>query len=477
MPHYLLEIGECMKTLIFILAGLSMASTVAGFYLSGRLPLPAFITASSESLEEAQSDTLAEHVTKHADPNYVCPMHSQIVQNEEGSCPICGMDLVLKEPAPTETSQEKKILYWVAPMDANYRRDEPGQSPMGMDLVPVYDEGQSGQQDDEFPAVTVNATTAQNMGIRIHKVARSTLDQTIHTIGRIQYNEDTLQHVHPRANGWVEKVRVKAEGDHVKQGQILLEYYAPDMVAAQQDYLLSKKSSDRYSVAGSATLLSSAKQRLALLDIPSWVIEKLDSSGEIRNRMPVASPQKGVITAMGIRDGMYVTPATEMYSIADLSTVWVLVDIFEHQMSWINTGNKAVITVEGLPGERWEGMVDYIYPELDKTTRTLRIRLKFDTPEQKLKPNMFSRVTVTTQNKETLSVPAEAIIYYANKPRIIKRTNENTFQPVEVSLGIRSDGNVEVLKGLAVGDEIVASGQFMLDSESNLQASFRRLSE
>jgi hypothetical protein len=231
-----------MKTLIFVLAGLSVASTVAGLYLSGRLPLPAFIAAPSESLEAAQSDTLAEHVTKHADPNYVCPMHSQIVQNEEGSCPICGMDLVLKEPAPAEKPQEKKILYWVAPMDANYRRDEPGQSPMGMDLVPVYDEGQSGQQDDEFPAVKVNATTAQNMGIRIHKVALTTLDRTIHTIGRIQYNEDTLQHVHPRANGWVEKVRVKAEGDHVKQGQVLLEYYAPDIVAAQQDYLLSKKS-------------------------------------------------------------------------------------------------------------------------------------------------------------------------------------------------------------------------------------------
>jgi len=467
-----------MKKLIFVLAGLSMASTVAGLYLSGRLPpLPAIFAMPSESLEEAQSDTLEEHVTKHADPNYVCPMHSQIMQNEEGSCPICGMDLVLKEPAPAETSQEKKILYWVAPMDANYRRDEPGQSPMGMDLVPVYDESQSGQQNDEFPAVTVNATTAQNMGIRIHKVALATLDRTIHTIGRIQYNEDTLQHVHPRANGWVEKVRVKAEGDHVKQGQVLLEYYAPDMVAAQQDYLLSKKTSDRYSGAGSATLLSSAKQRLALLDIPSWVIAKLDTSGEIRNRMPVISPQKGVITAMGIRDGMYVTPATEMYSIADLSTVWVLVDIFEHQMSWIKTGNKAVITVAGLPGEKWEGMVDYIYPELDKITRTLRVRLKFDTPEQKLKPNMFSRVTVSTQSKETLSVPAEAIIYYANKPRIIKRTNEDTFQPVEVSLGIRADGNVEILKGLEVSDEIVVSGQFMLDSESNLQASFRRLSE
>jgi Cu(I)/Ag(I) efflux system membrane fusion protein len=418
MRRCFLETGECMKTLIFVLAGLSTVSTVAGLYLSGRLPLPAFIAAPSESLEDAQSDTLTEHVTKHADPNYVCPMHSQIVQNEEGSCPICGMD-----------------------------------------LVPFYDEGQSEQQDDEFPAVTVNATTAQNMGIRIHKVALSTLDRTIHTIGRIQYNEDTLQHVHPRANGWVEKVRVKAEGDHVKQGQVLLEYYAPDIVAAQQDYLLSKKSSDRYSGAGSATLLSSAKQRLALLDIPSWVITKLDSSGEIRNRMPVISPQKGVITAMGIRDGMYVTPATEMYSIADFSTIWVLVDIFEHQMSWIKTGNTAVISVEGLPGESWEGMVDYIYPELDKITRTLRVRLKFDTPEQKLKPNMFSRVKVVTQSKETLSVPSEA------------------FQPVEVSLGIRSEGNVEILKGLELDDEIVVSGQFMLDSESNLQASFRRLSE
>jgi Cu(I)/Ag(I) efflux system membrane fusion protein len=468
-----------MKTPVVIFAIISMISSIIGLYsISTGLPLHLLLTTPSESIKAAQADTLEEHVAKHADPTYVCPMHSQIVQNEKGSCPICGMDLVLKDPPPAETTtEEKNIIYWVAPMDANYRRDKPGKSPMGMDLVPVYGDGQGANQDDEFPTVKVDASTAQNMGIRTHTVARGILNQTFRTIGRIQYNENSLQHVHPRASGWVEKAHIRAEGDRVKKGQVLLEYYAPDLVAAQQDYLLSKKSSGRYSGTGSASLLSSAKQRLALLNIPPWVISKLDSSEEIRNRIPVLSPQEGVVLAMGIRDGMYVTPETEMYSIVDLSSVWVIVDIFEDQMSWIKAGDRARITVEGLPGEEWNGVVDYIYPELDPSTRTVKVRLKFDTPEKKLKPNMFSRVSIITQSKETLNVPAEAVIYYADKARVIKQNYKGAFQPVEVSLGIHSGGNIEILKGLEEGDNVVISGQFLLDSESNLQASFRRLSE
>ncbi len=474
-----------MKNLMFFLAGLILASAIMALYSNNKLPFANSTTAGSapmpsETSTEAAQDTLQEHAEKHSNPNYVCPMHPQIVQGEEGSCPICGMDLVLKAPAPaTTTSASKKILYWVAPMDANYRRDEPGKSPMGMDLVPVYANSNSNDQKEEnsAPQVFIDATTSQNMGVRIHKVSSSSIDLTIQTIGRVQYNEDTLKHVHPRANGWVEKVRVNAAGDTVKNNQVLLEYYSPDIVAAQQDYLISKKSTGLYSGSKSATLLSSARQKLELLNIPKSVIKKLDKNNKTSELIPVLSPQKGVITEIGIRDGMYVTPTTQMYSIADLSSIWVVVDVFEHQMSWVKTGNDTEMTVKGLPGKSWLGKVDYIYPELDKLTRTLRVRLKFDTPEHELKPNMFTQVRIITQNKVALNIPADAIIYYADKPRVIKRTGENTFQPVEVSLGIQSNGNVEILDGLELDDDIVVSGQFMIDSESNLQASFRRLQQ
>ena len=468
-----------MKSLIFFFAGILLASTIMVLYNKNEFPFTKAVTVAGEDQQQAANDTLAEHAEKHSDPNYVCPMHPQIIQGEEGSCPICGMDLVLKEstPASTTTPAEKKILYWVAPMDANYRRDEPGKSPMGMDLVPVYGNDHTDDTDEDLPQVVINATTAQNMGIRLFKVSSSSMDRSIQTIGRVQYNEDTLKHVHPRANGWVEKVKVKAEGDTVTNGQVLLEYYSPDIVAAQQDYLISKKSAGLYSSKNPTTLLSSARQKLQLLDIPRSIINKLDKGGKTSELIPVLSPQKGVITEIGIRDGMYVTPNTQMYSIADLSSVWVVVDVFEHQMSWVKAGNNTEMTIEGLPGRSWKGKVDYIYPELDKITRTLRVRLKFDTPEKELKPNMLTKVRITTQNKVALNIPSDAVIYYADTPRVIKRTGDNTFQPVEVSLGIHSNGNIEILEGLKTDDDIVVSGQFMIDSESNLQASFRRLTE
>ncbi len=468
-----------MKSLMFFFAGLILASVVMTLYINNKLPLTPPASIPVETALEAENDSLEEHAEKHSDPNYVCPMHPQIIQGEEGNCPVCGMNLVLKESTLVNASAtgEKKILYWVAPMDANYRRDEPGKSPMGMDLVPVYDSSHPDSSDEDFPTVVINATTAQNMGMRLLKVSNSSMSRNIQTIGRVQYNEDNLKHVHPRANGWVEKVRVKAEGDTVKNGQILLEYYSPEIVAAQQDYLISKKSSALYSGKNSTTLLSSARQKLELLDIPMSIIRKLDKDSKTSELIPVLSPQKGVITEIGIRDGMYVTPNTQMYSIADLSSVWVVVDVFEHQMSWVKAGNDTEMTIEGLPGKSWKGKVDYIYPELDKTTRTLRVRLKFDTPKKQLKPNMLTKVRITTQNKITLNIPSDAVIYYAGNPRVIKRTSDNTFQPVEVNLGIHSNGNIEILQGLDIDDEIVVSGQFMIDSESNLQASFRRLTK
>lgn len=442
----------------------------------------------------AKQESLLEHARKHSDPNYVCPMHPQIVRGKPGNCPICGMDLVKKEPEPEQPRQneddgksaastkkkEKKIKYWVAPMDANYRRDKPGKSPMGMDLIPVYEEAENNDTDadrDALPRIKIKANTAQNMGIRTLPVSMQTLSRTIHTIGSISYNEDSLHHIHSRANGWIEKVHVKAEGDRVQQGQAMVEFYSPDIVAAQKDLLIAKKSGKLFSQSGSGSLVESARQKLRLLDVPETLIKRIQSTGKSQDRVPILAPHAGVVTRMGIRDGMYVTPGLQMYTIADLSSVWVLVDVFEHQMSWVKAGNRAEMSVQGLPGELWKGTVDYIYPELNPVTRTLKVRLKFNTPKQRLKPNMFADVTLYAQPKKVLSVPSEAVIYYENSPRIVKVVGTYKYQPVEIKTGMKSQGQVEILDGLHEGDKVVVSGQFMLDSESNLQASFRRLQE
>ncbi len=438
----------------------------------------------ANNIDSVKNDTVAEHSKRHADPDYVCPMHPQIVKDEPGNCPICGMNLVKKEPPKAATSKslskkEKKIKYWVAPMDASYRRDGPGKSPMGMDLVPVYEDGDS--NDDKaggFPNITINATTAQNMGVRIETAKRQALSRTINTIGSITYNEDTLRHVHVRAKGWVEKLYTRSLGDPVQKGKTLLEFYSPEILAAQKDLINAKRNRSVLSSGPgrSVSLTEASKTRLRDLNVPEAVINRISKTGKSQNRIPIIAQHNGVVVKTGIRDGMYITPATEIYTIADLSSVWLIVDVFEHQLSWVNIGDKAEIQVQGVPGKTWIGKVEYIYPELNPKTRTLRVRLKIPTPKQQLKPNMFADVSLLTSNRQVLTVPAEAVIYYEKSPRLVKLIAENKYQPVEVKIGMKSDGKVEIIDGIKEGDRILVSGQFMIDSESNLQASFRRLS-
>jgi Cu(I)/Ag(I) efflux system membrane fusion protein len=436
----------------------------------------------ANSLDKVTNDSVPEHSKRHADPSYVCPMHPQIVKGEPGNCPICGMDLVKKE-APKDSNNKsaakKKIKYWVAPMDANYRRDEPGKSPMGMDLVPVYEESADDSNDDGFPKITINATTAQNMGVRISHASMQELSRNIKTIGSITYNEDTLHHVHVRAKGWVEKLYTRSLGDPVSKGKTLLEFYSPEILAAQKDLINAKRNRAVLSSGiprRGISLTEVSKNRLRDLNVPDSLINKIAKTGKSQNRIPVIARHNGVVVKTGIRDGMYITPATEIYTIADLSSVWLIVDVFEHQLSWVNIGDKAEIRVQGVPGKTWTGKVDYIYPELNPKTRTLRVRLKIATPKHQLKPNMFADVTLLTRNKQALTVPAEAIIYYENNPRVVKLVGDNKYQPVEVKVGMKSNGMVEIIKGINDGDKVLVSGQFMIDSESNLQASFRRLS-
>jgi Cu(I)/Ag(I) efflux system membrane fusion protein len=386
--------------------------------------------APSEPLSEAADDTALEHAAKHLDPKYVCPMHPQIVKDEPGSCPICGMDLVEKMMDPMTGKRPEVVL---------------------------------------TPAVV------QTLGVRTARVERGTLWKYIRTVGRIEYDETRLAHVHPRADGWVESLDLRAEGEPVRRGQRLAELYAPDILSAQVDFLLSR---DGGGTSRGQVSADNARNILRLLDVPDDIIREIEQTGEPRNRIPVRAPIDGIVTQMTARDGMYVTAASQMFTIADLSRVWVLVDIYEHQIDWLAEGLGAEMTVPARPGRTWEGTVDYLYPELDPQTRTLRVRLVFDNPGLVLKPNMFADVTIYGGPKrDVLKIPAEALIVTGERESVVTALGDGRFQPVDVVTGMQRAGEVEVLSGLDEGDEIVVSGQFLIDSESSLQASFMRMSD
>ena len=422
--------------------------------------------------KSVNKETALDHAGKHLDSKYICPMHPQIIKEQPGSCPICGMTLEKVETEKKSTAKkEKKILYWVAPMDANYRRDEPGQSPMGMDLVPVYAESENDEVTDDGPVVKISPSVVQNMGVRTAIVTRGQLAREIDTVGYIDFDEAKLRHVHMRTDGWIENLRVKSEGEWVKKGDILFTIYSPTLVNAQEEYLQSLN-------IGNRQLRQASFDRLLSLGITPTQINNIKKTKNVSQNLEIYAPQDGIVAKLNVRDGMYVKPMIEIMSIADLSSVWLLAEIFEQQVDWVNTGDKAEVRLSYLPGRNWQGRVEYIYPSLDPKTRTLKVRLKFENPDEALKPNMYANVRLYGDvRKSTLYLPKEAIIRTGQEQRVITTDGKGRFKTRDVVTGVESGQSIEIINGLSEGDQVVISGQFLIDSEASLKASLMRMSE
>ncbi len=369
-------------------------------------------------------------------------------------------------PAPQHVgSGEREILYWVAPMDPNYRRDEPGKSPMGMDLVPVY----ADEAGNQSGTVMIDPTLVNNLGVRTAEAERGTLARRIDTVGYIGYDEDTLQHVHTRVDGWIEKLATTASGDPVRKGQLLFELYSPTLVNAQQEYLAALASKN-------AGLQSASRDRLVALGVGAAGIERLERERKVSQRVRVVAETDGVIAQLGVREGMFVTPATEVMSIAQLDKVWVVAEVFERQAAWVEPGQSATVELDYLPGMTLEGTVDYVNPELDPTTRTLRVRLRFANEEARLLPNMFARVTIAgTPVNNIVHVPREAVVRGGSSNRVVVDRGDGLFESRNVLVGIESGDRVAIRRGLEEGERVVVSAQFLIDSESNIESALGRL--
>jgi Cu(I)/Ag(I) efflux system membrane fusion protein len=374
------------------------------------------------------------------------------------------------EGGPTHSgdgAREREILYWVAPMDPNFRRDEPGKSPMGMDLRPVY-----ADEVDAVPGtVKIDPIVVNNLGVRTVVAEQGPLSRRIETVGYIGYDEDTLMHVHLRVDGWIEGLSVTTTGDPVKKGQVLFELYSPTLVNAQEEFLVALRSE-------SVALTKASRERLESLGMTSGEIEDLARERVVKQRIRKYAMQDGVVAHLGAREGMFVTPASNVMSIAELDRVWVLAEVFERQAAWVESGQPAEVELDYLPGRKWQGTVDYVYPELDATTRTLKVRIRFENKGELLRPNMFARITLLgSEAEDVVHVPREALIRGGDVDRVVLSLGDGRFRSQEVETGIESGDRVAILSGLSAGDRIVTSGQFMIDSESDIDSALQKMNE
>ncbi len=370
--------------------------------------------------------------------------------------------------AVTESAAtEREILYWKAPMDPNFRSDEPGKSPMGMDLVPVY---ATASGDDES-VVTISPQVVNNLGVRTEQAQYSVLSRRINTVGYVGYDEDTLQHIRTRVDGWIESLEITATGDPVSQGQTLFELYSPTLVNAEEEYLTALRS-------GNSTLLTASHERLVALGVSTGEINRLKRSRKVNQRLAVTAQRDGIVADLGVREGEFVTPASNVMSIANLDRVWVLAEVFERQADWIQPGQRAEVELDYLPGKRLQGTVDYVYPELDLKTRTLKVRMRFDNKYGLFRPNMFARVTIHgTETAAVVHVPRQALIRGGATNRVVLALGDGRFRAQPVQIGIESGDRVEILSGIGTTDLVVTSGQFLIDSESNVDSALARMDE
>jgi multidrug efflux pump subunit AcrA (membrane-fusion protein) len=371
-------------------------------------------------------------------------------------------------------------LYWKAPMDPTYVRDEPGKSPMGMDLVPQCPDG----RDEATPdAIRIDSATLQNMGVRTTPVVRRDLARQVRAVGRVAYDERRVAHVHTKVQGWVEELLVDFVGQEVRRGEPLLEIYSPELVATQEELLLAARYRDATGASlfddvrdGGESLFAATRRRLALWDIPERDIDRLLETGKVKRTLTLYAPASGVVTRLGVRSGMEVTPNANLYTIADLSRVWVLADVYEYELPWLELGQKAVLELSYLPGESMEGVLTYISPFLDPKTRTAEVRLELDNRARRLKPEMFGNMLISGAPRAgVLAIPTDAVIRSGIRTIAVVALGEGRFEPREVELGMESgDGWLEIRSGLEEGEAVVISSQFLIDSESNLREAVRK---
>jgi Cu(I)/Ag(I) efflux system membrane fusion protein len=368
----------------------------------------------------------------------------------------------------------KKVLYWHDPMAPGQKFDKPGKSPfMDMQLVPVYADG--GSASDEG-TVAISSRVQQNLGVRVVEVKQGTLTSTVEAVGSVAYNERDVAVVQARSNGFLERLYVRAPLDPVRKGQPLAELYVPDWVAAQEEYLTAKRISAQSTGRSLAGLDEGARQRMRLVGMSDAQIAAVEASGKVQTRVTITAPIGGVVGELTAREGMTVMAGAPLFRLNGLSTVWVNAELPEGLAAQVRPGNPVEARTPSLPGAVFNGKVSAIVPEVNAATRTIKARIELANPQGQLVPGMFATVNFTPQaRKEVLLVPSEAVIQTGKRSVVVVAQGDGKFASVDVELGLESNGQTEIRKGLQAGQKVVVSGQFLVDSEANLKAAASRM--
>ncbi|OIQ00026.1 MAG: efflux transporter periplasmic adaptor subunit [Zetaproteobacteria bacterium CG2_30_46_52] len=369
-----------------------------------------------------------------------------------------------------------EVLFYRNPMNPNITSPVPAEDDMGMAYIPVFAEN-SQATDAHIGTVRIQPSMVQNSGVRTALAEQKTLSRTIRAVGRVTYNEERVALLHPKYEGWVEQLFVDKTGDMVKKDTMLMSIYSPQLVSSQEEYLLALNHAEALADSpfadirqGAQSMLQSTLERLQLLDVPDHQIKQLNETRQVMKGLHIHSPFDGIIMNIGAREGSRITPETELYKIADLSRVWVIVDLYEDDLPWVRKGDVAQMSVAGIPGRLFTGKVIYIYPYLEAKTRTVKMRLEFDNPNLALKPEMFANVSIKAGKQiNAVVVPSEAIVRTGTQTQVFIQRAAGKYEPRFVVVGIDSQGEAQILQGLQAGERVVTSSQFLIDSESKLK--------
>jgi len=477
---------------------------------SGQI-LVGIASAQEEAPEKTGSTSEGNHVGDRKILYYVSPMDPEFKSDKPGKAP-CGMDLVpvyedenpSAKAAPPEmkdgrtaspvqqsptkaavasdakpedkTERERKILYYVDPMNPTQKSDKPGKAPCGMDLVPVYDEEDMSGNALPLGTIRISPQKQQLIGIKTGEVSEQSLSKTLRTVGRVAIDETRIIHVHSKYPGWIKKVYVDFAGKQVEKGQPLVSISSSDFVSSQEELLIAKKSMDALrasSIEGvgarAASFYESSKRRLQLKDVSDDQIREIEEQNTAMELLTLHSSINGLVLSRHAFEGQHVSPDMELYTLADASSIWVMADIYEYEMEMVRQGQPVTVTLPYLPGRTFEGAINYIYPKLDPKSRTLKVRIELANPELQLKPDMYANVNIDIDYGKRLSVQREAVLNSGGAHTVFIAREDGYFEPRKVKLGQQVNDFHVVLDGLKAGERVVISANFLIDSESQIK--------